>query len=158
MKVRLVFCRWVSSDLMRPAYRLEWSKSYAWSKRWEEEAELLKEEMRRTLEFLAWKSARWSSKTLKVNPSLSPALSEGLTAYALRQAAVFASLRDHFSSLWRASRRSTPHLTSRRLSLSNSKKLCRVLKVEMLARNESITTVFVLSRLCSRPFVSVISV
>ena len=100
MKVRLVFCRWVSSDLMRPAYRLEWSKSYARSKRWEEEAELLKEEMRRTLEFLTWKSARWSSKTLKVNPSLSPALSEGLTAYALRQAAVFASLRDHFSSLW----------------------------------------------------------
>jgi hypothetical protein len=87
--------------LTLPAYRLEWSKSYARSKRWEEEVELLKEEMRRTLEFFKWKSTLWSSKELKIDPSLSPALREGLIAYALRQAAVFTSLHDHFSSLWK---------------------------------------------------------
>ena len=83
------------------AYQLEWAKCYARSQRWQEEVQLLKEEMRRTLEFLKWKSSRWSSKALsKSDLSSSPALREGLNAYAYRQAAVFASLRDHFSSLW----------------------------------------------------------
>lgn len=83
------------------AYQLEWSKCYARSQRWREEVELLKEEMRRTLEFLKWKSSHWSSRTLSKSglPS-SPALREGLNAYAHRQATVFTSLHDHFLSLW----------------------------------------------------------
>jgi len=58
--------------------------------------------MRRTLEFLKWKSSCWLVKTsLKSNQSLSPALREGLNAYAFRQAEVFMSLHNHFLSLWR---------------------------------------------------------
>ena len=83
-----------------PAYQLEWSKSYARSERWNEERELLKEEMRRTLVFLKWKSSLWSAKTSELPSSLSPAVCEGLSAYAFRQAAVFTALHDHFSSLW----------------------------------------------------------
>lgn len=56
--------------------------------------------MRRTLEFLKWKSSRWASKTLPKSDLPSSALHEGLNAYASRQAAVFISLHDHFSSLW----------------------------------------------------------
>lgn len=56
--------------------------------------------MRRTLEFLKWKSSQWLAKTLKFDPSLSPAPREGLSAYSFHQAAVFTSLHDHFLSLW----------------------------------------------------------
>lgn len=86
------------------AYQLEWSKSYARSRRWCEEVELLKEEMRRTLEFLKWKSSRWAAKALELNLSFSPALREGMSAYAFRQAVIFESLHDHFSSLWQGLR------------------------------------------------------
>lgn len=83
-----------------PVYQLEWSKSYARTHRWKEEVELLKEEMRRTLKFLEWKSSSWVSKASTFDPSLLTAFTEGLNAYAFRQADVFMSLRDHFLSLW----------------------------------------------------------
>ena len=60
--------------------------------------------MRRTLQFLKWKSSSWSAKASSsalIKPSPSPHVLEGLTAYAFRQAHVFLSLHDHFSSLWR---------------------------------------------------------
>jgi hypothetical protein len=66
--------------------------------------ELLKEEMRRTLGFLKWKSSHWLAKaspSVFTEPSPSPPVLEGLTAYAFRQSEVFLSLHDHFSSLWR---------------------------------------------------------
>jgi len=59
--------------------------------------------MRQTLEFLKWKSSRWSYKAslkaLKLD-QCSVALREGMIAYALRQADVFTSLHNHFQSLW----------------------------------------------------------
>ena len=88
-------------NLLFLAYQLEWSKSYARSQRWQEEVGLLKEEMRRTLEFLKWKSSVWVTKSLTSHRHLSSAHHEGLSAYALRQADVFQSLRNHFLSLWR---------------------------------------------------------
>ena len=73
----------------------------AQSQRWREEVELLKEEMRQTLEFFKWKSSLWSSKaSLKSEQSMTSALREGLSAYAFRQANIFISLHDHFLSLW----------------------------------------------------------
>ena len=88
------------SNSLSLAYQVEWSKSYARAHRWQEEVELLKEEMRRTLEFLKWKSSLWAAKLSGHNHPSSSALCEGLNAYALRQADVFVSLRDHFLSLW----------------------------------------------------------
>ena len=86
--------------LLFPAYQLEWSKSYARNQRWQEEVKLLKEEMRRTLEFLKWKSSLWSAKASGSGSPSSFALREGLSAYACRQAAIFTSLRSHFLLLW----------------------------------------------------------
>ena len=60
--------------------------------------------MRRTLEFLKWKSANWTAKaSLSVFTKLpaSPLVQEGLSAYAFRQADVYLSLHNHFLSLWR---------------------------------------------------------
>jgi len=58
--------------------------------------------MRRTLEFLKWKSSAWLAKTsLKSNQPLSPVLHEGLNTYTFRQADVFMSLHNHFLSLWK---------------------------------------------------------
>lgn len=59
--------------------------------------------MRRTLEFLKWRSKNWSAKASSAleEPSPSPLVLEGLTAYAFRQAEVFISLHNHFLSLWR---------------------------------------------------------
>jgi len=60
--------------------------------------------MRRTLEFLKWKSANWlamASSSVLNKPPPSPLVLEGLTAYASRQAQVFLSLHSHFLSLWR---------------------------------------------------------
>ena len=60
--------------------------------------------MRRTLEFLKWKSASWSAKASlsDFTESLpSPAVREGLQAYAFRQADIFLSLHGQFLSLWR---------------------------------------------------------
>lgn len=57
--------------------------------------------MRRTLKFFEWKSSLWSSKASQdPDQPLPLALREGVSAYALRQADVFMSLRDHFRSLW----------------------------------------------------------
>ena len=64
---------------------------------------LLKEEMRRTLEFLKWKSASWLAKvpsSASQKSTCSSFVLEGLAAYALRQADVFLSIHAHFLSLW----------------------------------------------------------
>ncbi|KAJ7040183.1 hypothetical protein C8F04DRAFT_912963, partial [Mycena alexandri] len=41
------------------ALRVEWSRAKARKKRWEEEVELLREEMRRILRYLQWEQDRW---------------------------------------------------------------------------------------------------
>lgn len=57
--------------------------------------------MRRTLEFLKWRSSRWAVKTLKFDRASSSPFHEGLAAYAFRQADIFLSLHNHFLSLWK---------------------------------------------------------
>ena len=60
--------------------------------------------MRRTLEFLKWRSANWLTKAVSsaLNKSPpAPLVLEGLMAYAFRQANIFLSLHDRFLSLWR---------------------------------------------------------
>jgi hypothetical protein len=87
----------------RPDFRLEWSKAYARQARWKEEFMLLKEEMRRVLTFLKWKSNNWLQKgDTQVISSLTqcPYQLEGLRAYACRQANVFSDIHDHFLGIW----------------------------------------------------------
>ncbi|KAK0440232.1 hypothetical protein EV421DRAFT_1712676 [Armillaria borealis] len=61
---------------------IEWCKARARMLRWEEEIQLLDEEMRRVISFADWK-ARWWSERAELRPDASPELQEGLKAFAL---------------------------------------------------------------------------
>ena len=70
--------------------------------RFSEEVELLLEENRRVLQFFEWHKSWWLAKAKqKTDSGVSAMRSEGLHAYALRQAALRADLCNHFSYIWR---------------------------------------------------------
>ena len=97
-------------------FRLEWSKAYARRARWSEEVKLLKEEMRRILEFLRWKSNDWLCKgDHRIVSSLAtcPFHLEGLRAYSSRQAHVYGDLHNHFLGIWRGLELPREHLAER---------------------------------------------
>ncbi|KAJ7720993.1 hypothetical protein B0H16DRAFT_1666372 [Mycena metata] len=60
---------------LEDALRIEWAKSYARMRRWEEEVRLLEEEFRRLPISLEFQAARWDDR--------------GMIAYAVKQAALF---------------------------------------------------------------------
>lgn len=86
-----------------PVLRAEWIKSRARAKRWSEEVHLLREEMRRVLAFLRWKSLWWKERVHKRTNVCDPILMEGLQAYAHRQAALQHDLATLFQAKWTAS-------------------------------------------------------
>ncbi|KAG1907608.1 uncharacterized protein F5891DRAFT_1124516 [Suillus fuscotomentosus] len=73
--------------------RVEWGKSRVRAQRWNEEVYLLKEEMRRTQQFLTWCAKEWESDAQIV---------AGAAAYANRQVAIQHALLAHFTVLWGA--------------------------------------------------------
>lgn len=68
--------------------------------RFSEEVELLLEENRRVLQFFQWQESWWLAKGEQTG-NMSLMQCEGSRAYALRQAALRAGLRGHFSHMWR---------------------------------------------------------
>jgi hypothetical protein len=80
--------------------QIEWAKSRARANRAKEEVLLLKEEMRRVIEFLKWKSQWWLSKA--EDRSAGDDLAEGLFAYAHKQARLHNGLSQHFRTIWQA--------------------------------------------------------
>ncbi|KAJ7097255.1 hypothetical protein B0H15DRAFT_773428 [Mycena belliarum] len=89
-----------SSQAMNEAVRIEWAKARARAMRWTEEVDLLEEEMRRIVQFLAWRGDWWEAQIAQRGLGDGPQL-EGETAYATRQAALQRSLRDRFLLLWK---------------------------------------------------------
>ncbi|KAJ2936102.1 hypothetical protein H1R20_g992, partial [Candolleomyces eurysporus] len=81
--------------------RVEWGKSRARAQRYQEEIQLVQEEMDCTLRFFVWKAADWRSKGIapRTEP-ISAKYAEGLKAYAERQAVLCESLRSSFKSQW----------------------------------------------------------
>jgi len=74
---------------------------------------LLREEMRRVLEFLKWKSEDWLRKgDHQIISSLTscPLQLEGLRAYACRQADIFDNIRNHFLGIWKGLELPREHL------------------------------------------------
>jgi len=70
--------------------------------------------MRRTLEFLDWRSKDWLRKgDHQVISSLAicPFQLEGLCAYACRQAGIFGKIHDHFLGIWKGLELPREHLT-----------------------------------------------
>ncbi|KAJ2935276.1 hypothetical protein H1R20_g1819, partial [Candolleomyces eurysporus] len=81
--------------------RVEWGKSRARAQRYQEEIQLVQEEMDRTLRFFVWKAADWRSKGIapRTEP-ISAEYAKGLKAYAERQAVLCESLCSSFKSQW----------------------------------------------------------
>lgn len=69
--------------------------------RWNEEVELLLEEMRRVKAFLSWQAGWWIEREDHSDLSITAAQMEGLSAYARRQAQIRLYLKVSFESMWR---------------------------------------------------------
>ena len=69
--------------------------------RWTEEVLLVQEEMRRVLEYMSWFANWWTSHAVVHSMAHDQYLTEGLTAYAAKQANLRLSLHDHFKMLWK---------------------------------------------------------
>jgi hypothetical protein len=79
--------------------RVEWAKARARALRWDEEVDLLNEEMRRVLCYLDWKSAWWMEFGTARHVT-EEHLREGLTAYASKQAHILSDMASRFADLW----------------------------------------------------------
>jgi hypothetical protein len=80
----------------------EWAKSRARANRCKEEVQLLREEMRRVLAFLKWKSEWWLQRQ-GLREGLSRDQDEGLRAFAVGQADLQQHLMAHFQEIWKGS-------------------------------------------------------
>ncbi|KAG1901598.1 uncharacterized protein F5891DRAFT_1128045 [Suillus fuscotomentosus] len=80
---------------------VEWCKARAQAHWWEEEVQLLYEEMRRVLTFLEWQAGWWDTQGSRRQFG-SSAFTEGAVAYAHRQAMLRQSMSAWFRLLWEA--------------------------------------------------------
>lgn len=81
--------------------RCEWAKSKARADRWDEEVQLVIEEMQRVLAFLEWKASWWDRQG-KAQLNVSHDILQGACAYAAKQAYVNRALAASFEMCWRA--------------------------------------------------------
>ncbi|TDL14222.1 hypothetical protein BD410DRAFT_809909 [Rickenella mellea] len=86
---------------LHDAIRVEWAKARARAHRWQEEVQLLLEEMRRVLTFLAHR-AEWWRGLVVLCKGVPEHLAEGLSSYAHHQAAINLHIRKWFQSMWSA--------------------------------------------------------
>ena len=82
--------------------RTEWCKATARAQRFEEEVELVVEEMRRTLAFFEWTAGDWERRAQDRlgEPRVDDGVVGGLVAYATRKAAHFRELITVFLQEW----------------------------------------------------------
>ncbi|KAF7975075.1 hypothetical protein HWV62_10461 [Athelia sp. TMB] len=88
---------------MVEALRVEWAKCQARAARWHEELMLLKEEMRRVLQFGEWKE-QWWKDWIPMREEQDEDLMEGLRAYALEHADTECQFRMMLESKWKSIR------------------------------------------------------
>jgi|SRR6266849_4551788 len=81
------------------AMRVEWAKSKARADRWAEEVILLREEMRRVIQYFDWKANWWVSQAgCRTNVSVD--IQQGLHAYALKQATMYRRMTKAAAARW----------------------------------------------------------
>ncbi|KAG1836417.1 hypothetical protein F4604DRAFT_1886055 [Suillus subluteus] len=99
---RWLFILWLPIQTHgQPDMRIEWCKARARAMRWAEEVELLKEEMRRILQFLEWDAQRWDERGLEnMLEDAGEDEREGRMAYANRQASLRRMLAESFKTSW----------------------------------------------------------
>ncbi|KAF9544440.1 hypothetical protein CPC08DRAFT_730279 [Agrocybe pediades] len=99
---------WLTSDVSEDeagsgvyseSMRVEWVKSRARTKRWQEEVLLIEEEMRRVLTYHRWK-ADWWTKRASLRVHQDEAITRGIRGYAHKQAATHMRMREHAACYW----------------------------------------------------------
>ena len=91
----------INDPELREVMRVEWCKAVAQAKRFEEEVELIVEEMRRTLLFFKWTVSHWEERgEARVGEPTDGDTAAGIKAYAVRQAALYRRLVDVFIHDW----------------------------------------------------------
>lgn len=110
--------------------KIEWAKSRARSLRYQEEVQIVAEEMKRTLRFFVWKANTWRERAT-ARENISPEHAEGLLAYAERQISILHGLHNSCTTKWRDADRmilmakmevETPELLFARLERERKKK------------------------------------
>ncbi|KAG2338018.1 hypothetical protein BDR05DRAFT_978303 [Suillus weaverae] len=86
---------------LQDSLHVEWCKAQAQAHQWEEEVQLLHEEMRHVLSFFEWQAQWWDAQGSQWQFS-SPAFTEGAVAYAHHQAMLCWRMSAWFRSLWDA--------------------------------------------------------
>ncbi|KAK7005562.1 CxC2 domain-containing protein [Favolaschia claudopus] len=82
------------------ALRIEWAKTRAKAMRYAEEVDLLEEEMRRVLQYLAWRTSWWKSLVGLRADKQGIEVEEGHAAYAHKQASYMEGIRARFEAQW----------------------------------------------------------
>ncbi|OJT10121.1 hypothetical protein TRAPUB_13392 [Trametes pubescens] len=89
-----------SSAEYNKSMRAEWAQTRARAERWQEEVELLQEEMRRVIHFLQWRSRWWCERKALRADIISSDLADGIGVYALRQSTMCRELAKRFAHSW----------------------------------------------------------
>ena len=79
--------------------RIEYAKSRARALRWSEEVALVKEEMRRVLQFINWKMNWWMDRA-NCLVSRTDSVAVGFIIYANRQATLLERIGQRFKKQW----------------------------------------------------------
>ncbi|KAJ7154647.1 hypothetical protein C8R46DRAFT_1227479 [Mycena filopes] len=77
---------------LHESLQVEWAKAKARKNRWDEEVNLLHEEMRRLLRYLKWEQGEWDARAAMARPDVTGTIEAGLRAYALRQGSMYRDL------------------------------------------------------------------
>lgn len=87
---------------LHAAIRIEWCKAQERAKRYEEEVELVAEEMRRTLTTFEWNACEWERRATSPpgSPVADDLVAAGITSYAYKQAYVHRKMISIFVNDW----------------------------------------------------------
>lgn len=75
---------------------MEWGRAKVRKNRWDEEVNLIREEMRRILRYLFWETGVWDARAQTTRDDQPVEVQAGLKAYACQQAELHRSLRAFF--------------------------------------------------------------
>lgn len=106
----------VSPDEVNKDMQVEWAQCIARADRWEEEVTLLQEEMRRVVQFLAWRSRKWFLRINARAGTTTSVVRAGISSYAKKQESIYRNLAIQFSRCWHSALQSLhlPHMWAAR--------------------------------------------
>ena len=88
-----------SEQVFDEGLRVEWSKSQARKMRWEEEVQIIQEEMRRTIVYYEWKQQWWLDRNPQPTTD-EDTIQQGISAYSQKQAYYCRCMAESFAMAW----------------------------------------------------------